>query len=101
MALFNASKYRRSSDGFTTPRIESKFKRFGGRLPLGYVDERVSQVPLSPREKEYIKQVIAKYNYPGSQGITRKEFRKALEEMARNEHDSVTREEVKRIKKYF
>lgn len=60
------------------------------------------RVPLSPQQREYVRRVMERYDERiRSRGVTREEFHKGLDEMAKNSRDPISRREVETIKKYF
>ncbi len=101
MGLFNTSKYRNIKNirqGSSKPDI---FKQRGGKLYKRRVDRRINRLPITRTQKEYVKQVMSKYDRPGSRGVTREEFLSGLDEMAKNTKDSIKQSEIKRIKEHF
>jgi len=56
---------------------------------------------MRPAEKEYVKSIMQKFDAPFSEGITRDEFQKGLDEMQRNKRDRITDAEIKKIKELF
>ena len=99
MSPFSTSKYRSGDSGQKPTR--DIFSRTGGRLGKVKLNRRISRLPLNRTQKEYVKQVMAKYDTFGSRGVTRKEFHKGLDEMARNQRDPITRKHIEKIKKHF
>ena len=77
------------------------FERHRGRLTLRQIEQYLLRVPLFATEREYVERVMEKFDTPYSRWITKEEFLKGLEEMARNPKDPLSKEEVERIKKYF
>ena len=78
------------------------FKRHGGKLTRQQLARYMWQIPLRPQEKEYVKRVMERFDQPHySRWITREEFEKGLEEMAKNPYDPIDRKEVERLKRYF
>jgi hypothetical protein len=77
------------------------FSRNAGRLSKQQFELYLNQVPLQPWEREYVKRVMERFDTHWSLGITREEFHKGLDEMAKNPHDQISKEHVERIKKYF
>lgn len=82
------------------------FKRNGGRLPLRDLVKYIDQVPyLQVYEREYVKTVVAKFENPheplSTRYVTQEEFLQGLDEMAENNRDLISPEEVERIKSYF
>jgi len=77
------------------------FSRNAGRLSKKQFGLYLNRVPLRPWEREYIKRVMEKFDTSYSLGITRKEFHKGLDEMAKNPRDRISKAHIERIKKYF
>jgi len=48
-----------------------------------------------------VKRALERFHNPTSLGITKEEFLKGLEEMAKNPYDPITHQEVERIKQAF
>ncbi len=65
------------------------------------INWHMNRVPLQPHEREYVKAVLSKYDTSYSRFITKEEFHKALDEMAKNNRDAIEPHEIERIKKYF
>lgn len=62
----------------------------------------MDRLPIRPDQREYTKRVLERYDNPGwDQGITREEFLKGLDEMAKNPHDPISPQEVERLKQHF
>jgi len=99
--MFNASRFRKSGGGGMRSGKPDIFKPGGGKLYKARFQRRVGRLPLSRMQKEYVKQVMAKYDRPGSKGITRGEFMAGLDEMAKNTNDNIRQQEIKRIKEHF
>lgn len=60
------------------------------------------RVPMRIQDKEYVKRVMERFDIPSySRWITREEFKKGLEEMAKNPRDPIDRREVEQLKKHF
>ena len=100
MSPFNTSKYRSMNKAAQKP-TRDVFSRTGGRLGKVKLNRRISRLPLSRIQQEHVKAVMAQFDYFGSAGVTRAEFHKGLDEMARNQRDPVTRKHIERIKKHF
>lgn len=78
------------------------FQRSNGRLSKEQMHQYVDKTYMRPDQKEYVKRVLERFNEPSySMGITREEFMKGLDEMAKNPHDSISHEEVERLKQHF
>lgn len=77
------------------------FARSGGRLTPRQIERYLWRVPLRVSEKEYVERVMEKFDRPYSRWVTREEFFKGLEEMAKNPRDPISKQEVEMIKKYF
>ena len=77
------------------------FSRNNGKLSKKQFERYLHQVPLQTWEREYVKRVMEKFNTSWSRGISKDEFLKGLDEMAKNPHDQIDANEIKRIKKYF
>jgi len=77
------------------------FSRHGGKITKKLFDQHINRLTLRPAQREYVKQVMEKHNARHSKGITRKEFHKGLDEMAKNTRDSIKEREIKRLKKHF
>ena len=101
MAIFNTSRFRRVGNLRGKDASPDIFKQRGGKLYGKRLNRRINGLPLSHTQKEYVKQVMAKHDRPGSRGITREEFLYGLDEMARNTNDSIRQEDIKRIKEHF
>ncbi|MDO8558074.1 MAG: hypothetical protein Q7S09_02715 [bacterium] len=83
------------------PRTDT-FSRNAGRLSRQQMDEHISRMPMFQHDQEYIKQVMGKFDIAGySQGITREEFHKGLDEMAKNTRDPIDLQKIERIKTHF
>ncbi len=62
----------------------------------------LNMVSLLPYEREYVLRVIERFDEPTiSQGITRDEFFKALDDMVKNPDDPIDAAEAERIKQKF
>ena len=77
------------------------FSRNAGRLSKKQFELYLNRVPLRSWEREYIKRVMEKFDTSYSLGLTKKEFYKGLDEMAKNPRDQISTALVERIKKYF
>lgn len=78
------------------------FSRSGGRLSMSQFNQIFSRMPLRDIEREYVKRVMERFDQPYySQGLTREEFNKGLDEMLRNTRDTIGRETIERIKRHF
>ena len=81
------------------------FDRYGGRMPQRDLERHLNRIPFQSHEREYVKAVMAKFDNPYEPGskryVTKEEFLQGLDEMVQNKKDSISREEVERIKKYF
>lgn len=78
------------------------FNRHGGKITREQLAWQVDRIPsFQPWEREYIKRVLERYDTDTNRYITREEFFQGLEEMAKNDKDPITPEEVERIKKAF
>jgi hypothetical protein len=77
------------------------FSRHGGRLTPRQLERYLWRVPLYKEEKEYVERVMERFHHPYSRWITREEFYKGLDEMAKNPRDPISPQEVERLKKYF
>ena len=97
MGLFN---FNNKSSGDKNPRRDI-FSRHGGKITKKLFDQHISRLPLRPAQREYVKQVMEKHNARYSIGITREEFHKGLDEMAKNTRDSIKEREIRRLKKHF
>ena len=98
--MFNTSRFRKVGNIRGEGAKPDIFEK-GGKIYGKRASKRISKLPLSRMQKEYVKQVMAKHDRPGSRGITREEFLHGLDEMERNPRDPVTRKDVERIKKHF
>lgn len=83
------------------PLSKSLFNQYGGRMTLGQIDRIISQKAIHPWAKEYIKRVIERYHSPVSPHITEEEFKRGLEEMAKNTNDPVEKRHIEDLKKTF
>ncbi len=85
------------------PNPYDAFSRHGGALTKEQMAKYVDSIPhFQPWEREYIKRVLERYDVPSySRFITREEFLKALDEMAKNQQDPIDPQEIERIKKIF
>ncbi len=101
MIFFSPSKPKPSTPSPEDKRIASLFDRKGGRLTMADIQWHLNRVPLYPHEREYVKAVLSKYEHPYSRFITKEEFYKALDEMAKNQKDAIDRYDIERIKRYF
>ena len=79
------------------------FSRYGGRLTGQQFRKRMRRIRMQPRhKKEYVERVMERFDTaPHSRGITRQEFEKGLDEMAKNTRDPIDRENVERLRKHF
>lgn len=77
------------------------FSRHGGRLSKRQFEQYLNRVPLQSWDREYVKRVMEKFNTSYSRGITRDEFHKGLDEMAKNPRDRINKTKIALIKKYF
>ncbi|MDA1337486.1 MAG: hypothetical protein O3C23_01835 [bacterium] len=77
------------------------FSRNNGRLSKRQFELYLNQVPLQIWEREYVKRVMDKFDTSWSQGITRDEFLKGLDEMAKNPHDQIDASDIENIKRHF
>lgn len=77
------------------------FQRYGGRMTTGQLNQFLNRMTMYPWEKEYVKRVFERYHHPTSPHITEKEFKSALEEMAKNTKDPVQIKRIKELKKRF
>ena len=78
------------------------FSRYGGRLFKHQMHDVISRIPLHEHEKEYVKRVMEKFDHPSfSEGVTREEFFKGLDEMAKNQYDPIDSTKVESIKRHF
>jgi hypothetical protein len=76
--------------------------RAGGMpVTIDKVRQYIDRVPLRPDQREYVKRTLERFNYPTSKGITREEFFKSLDEMAKNQKDPITPQQIERIKRAF
>ncbi len=79
----------------------SLFRKYGGRMTLSQLHQFLSRESMHPWEREYTKRVIEKYHFPSSPHITEQEFKKALEEMAKNTKDPMGIKRINQLKKRF
>lgn len=102
MSPFNTSKYRSTNQpGQPIRPLRDAFSRYGGRISSKRLARKIDRTPLSRTQREYVKQVMAKYDKFGSIGVTRKEFKEGLHEMEINTRDSIKKKELENIKKHF
>lgn len=81
---------------------QDTFSRYGGRMSRQQFEQYINTVTLLPEEREYVKRVMERFDEPTfSMGITREEFFRGLDEMAKNPDDPITPEEADRIKDRF
>ena len=102
--MFNTSKYRSMDQGKGDSKPESHkdiFSRYGGKISSKRLAREIDNVPLSQTEREYVKQVMAKFDHYGSVGVTKEEFLNGLREMEMNSKDPIQRREVTRIREKF
>jgi hypothetical protein len=82
--------------------LDEIFKASGGRISRERLESFIERAPLNQYDKEYLKQVMKKFDTPYySPGITKEEFLKGLLEVEKNARDSIEKYEVDRIKKFF
>jgi len=74
---------------------------YGGRLSPRRVGRQMNRLRMRPSDREYVKQVMTKFDAPFSRGITEEEFSQGLDEMKKNKRDRITDREIKRIKRIF
>ena|SRR3989338_7293203 len=79
------------------------FNPFKGRQYLTEQDfnRRVDNMNLRTDQEEYTKAHFAKFSNNWSRGITEREFNTGLQELRKNQRDSLGRGEVERIEKKF
>lgn len=80
---------------------QDAFSRNSGKLSKRQFEQYLNRVPLRSSQKEYIKRVMEKFNTSYSRGITKEEFYKGLDEMAKNPRDHITSKHIELLKKYF
>ncbi len=80
---------------------QDAFSRNAGKLSKRQFEQYLNRVPLQSWEKEYVKRVMEKFNTSYSLGITREEFQKGLDEMAKNPRNRINKTKIAQIKKYF
>jgi len=101
MAFLKTSKFRDAKNIRPGSNKRDIFSLRGGVLYKKRMNNRIDRLPLDETEKEYVKQVIAKHDRPGSKGVTREEFLYSLDEMAKNNRDTIQKDQIEKIKKYF
>ncbi|KKU86676.1 MAG: hypothetical protein UY15_C0005G0055 [Parcubacteria group bacterium GW2011_GWA2_47_9] len=78
------------------------FQRSNGRLSKEQMHQYMDRMPFRPDQREYAKRLLERFDHPGYDlGITRDEFLKGLDEMAKNPHDPISPQEVERIRQHF
>ena len=81
------------------------FSIHGGRLTSQQMQEYINRIPLQPDEREYVKRVMERFDQAyepwANKYITREEFQKGLDEMAKNPSDPITPKEAEWVKKHF
>lgn len=104
MGFFSLSPKQNNDTNSDEKHLEA-FERHKGRLTQREIEQHLRRIPLRSNQREYIKAVIAKfdnpYEPPSKRFVTEEEFLQGLDEMAKNNRDSISSDEVERIKKYF
>jgi len=101
MPMFNTSRFRKAEniggEDATKPDVFSR----KGRLYKTPMEKRIGKIPLSKTQKEYVKEVMAKYDRPESKGVTREEFLHGLDEMAKDKTNPIKQRDIEKIKRRF